>query len=115
MFSSFNNFKKTLQSTFKIANRKLMNLIQSYSFFLVCSEKDLYLDNEIIQNIQNSPEVIISYLKLDNQINDNRYLIISFKKTLIIIEPSYLNILYELFSSESQLIICFFTRKQTNF
>ena len=74
-----------------IIDEVLNKFIQSYSFYNFIESIDFY-NQEIAQNICESEAIIISHCK-------EMFFIISFKKTLIIIKLSSINLLHSLIFS----------------
>ena len=66
----------------------------------------------IKQNIQNSKVIIIDKNDLLNEKNKDKYLILCFEQTLIILKQSMISAVYTLLSNNLNLSVCFL--KNTN-
>lgn len=88
-----------------IKNKMLDTVIQNYYFIQISSKSDL--SNHLYQNINESNFILINQYEEQNQ--KYTYIIIGFKRTIIVIEKSLLSILEPLFSTKTNLNICLLT------
>ena len=111
-----NNLSEILNclKNFGLNDKKYVrNIFQNYNFFYICSES-FDINNQIIQeNLQNSKIIMINQYK-EKDLNDI-FFIINFKKTLIIINQSFLEILKPCFSKYAFLLIYFLSNSKDIF
>ena len=90
-----------------ITNRRLNKIIQSYSFLYVNNPNDLAF---VSQNFNDSDNIFIKqYIEKDQNKNSKLYIIIGFKKTIIIIDKSSFSIFQPFLSAKENLTIYFLT------
>lgn len=100
MIESFLEIPQLLKNeTIKIKNKYLNEIFKNFSFLNVSKNIDIQLEqNEsIIQNIKESKVIII------NETNNNQFMLICFKKTIIIIDKSFLYYLNDFISQKNKL------------
>lgn len=100
MIESFLEIPQLLKNeTIKIKNKYLNEIVKNFSFLNVSKNIDIQLEqNEaIIQNIKESKVIII------NETNNNQFMLICFKKTIIIIDKSFLYYLNDFISQKNKL------------
>lgn len=90
-----------------IKNNKLYTVIQKYSFHHILEDLIIQGNENIYQKMNESKVIFINKFVYDEE---NSFLIIGFKETIIIVELNSLSLLSTLFSNQSNLTICFFTK-----
>lgn len=87
-----------------IKNNKLYTVIQKYSFHHILEDLIIQGNENIYQKMNESKVIFINKFVYDEE---NSFLIIGFKETIIIVELNSLSLLSTLFSNQSNLTICF--------
>ena len=106
-------FSSNMQSEFKNKTKKIDKVIKDYSFIHVLTQFDVSKKEDIFQKIKES-----NFIMLNQYINQNEkqkqdqlaYIIIGFKKTIIIVEKSSFSMLHPLLSSNPNINICFLSK-----
>ena len=90
-------------------NRAFNKVVKSYLFVLISNNISLPKDTDekIKQNIKNSKIITIDQSEILNKEMNQRYFIVGFEKTLILLEQSLLFYLSTLISENTELFICF--------
>ncbi|KAK8898261.1 hypothetical protein M9Y10_000539 [Tritrichomonas musculus] len=113
MEENFQNISKFLnEETISFVNKKLNPLIQGYNFFFV---QEMFISDKnqgIFQNLNESEVAIIDVYEDVDSNDGDRYFIIGFKKTIILIKEFSLAFLHELFSNALNLNIYFLTNNK---
>ena len=96
-----------------LCNKERLNeVIKEYSFVSISNNSEL--DKIIIKNIEDSSLFVIDQYNIKNDHQEFNYFIISFKKTIILIEPSFLYLLQSHFANKKELKIYFLIMKLIN-
>lgn len=101
-------FEKLNKNYVVFINKKSSKIIKDYSFNLI-------LDDKIKANFKDSKIMIIDYNENLNQICQDQLFILSFQKTLIIIDQLSFSSLQSLFLSKPHLLICFLSNSKEVF
>lgn len=102
MINLFNNVKNSFNNhTVPILNTKLKSVVEKYAI-LYFTDK-ISFDENIYERMNESEVISIRQHKNSKEL----YLIICFEQTIIIINPTYISNLKNLFSSNPNLTICF--------
>ena len=109
MSSKFQSFLSYRENPgFKSSNIKLGEVISSYSFLEISEENEMELNFKLSDNIKESNVIIIShYEEHEEDGRKERYLLLSFKRTILIIKETRTKILQILLSKKEKLEICF--------
>lgn len=110
MIGNFSKFKNLMNDySIKFMKNAFADIIQTYNFYYL-SRNISFSENEsqiIQQNIKNSKLIIVDQNeKLNNESND-KYLIIGFDKTKIILQQSSISFLCRILACNPSLSICF--------
>lgn len=107
-----NNFIKLSQQlvskSFK-TTRTMNKIIQHYTLLHVSNFLDINQDQQIFKNMEESRAIIINQPDIHQE---NQYLFIGFKNTIIIIKSISLSFLQNLFSINKKLKICFLSNTE---
>ncbi|KAK8876323.1 hypothetical protein M9Y10_006521 [Tritrichomonas musculus] len=119
MIEEFQKIQKFIVNKKLIAQNPAANeVIQDYNFIHI-SEHILYEGKEeeskIYQNISNSKVIIIDQNQEFDQLANQKYYLIGFEKTIILLNESSLSFLQKLLLSNPNLPICFLTNKDDFF
>lgn len=104
-----------INNPIKIHNKILERIIQNYSFLYITKNFQFDKNSNILQNIKESNIIIINQCNIQDQKTQEMYFIISFQKTVIIIKQLSLFLLSPLFSTHSNMNICFLSNTQKDF
>ena len=99
----------------KVINKHIDKVISEYSFLYISSDHGDNFKEKIVQNMIDSKVIIIN--QFENKIGDgkNKYFIIGFKRTIIVIKQMSITFISDLFSNNSNLIICFLSNAKQIF
>ena len=99
----------------KVINKHIDKVISEYSFLYISSDHGDNFKEKIVQNMIDSKVIIIN--QFENKIGDgkNKYFIIGFKHTIIVIKQMSITFISDLFSNNSNLIICFLSNAKQIF
>ena len=92
-------------------SEKLFMIAQDYKILLISANLSLDQKNQISQDLQKSKIIVIDHYEE----RPDLYFIISFHKTIILINQSYLLFFYQHISSKSELELSFLTEKKDVF
>lgn len=107
MQESFVNFKNLLsRNIIQIQNKKLEKVVERYKFYFITKNSDYIQDHNIIHNLKKSDVIIISHIT--EQKANNKFFIISFRNTMILIDQSLQIILQDILSFNANSSICFY-------
>ena len=110
MLDSFGELKKHIQNKTDIfIDKMLVETIYQYNFNLITDNSFFKQNDEqtIYDNIKKSKFITIDQNKLLNQKTNDKYYIIGFEKTIIILNESSLYFLQALLTINSELSVCF--------
>ena len=89
------------------------DIANNYTFLYFSGKLDIDIDPFIYSNFKNSRTAVIYHYTYKS--DENTFFIVSFEKTLIIIDQSSISILKSLFSTNEQSIIYIFSNKDSNY
>ena len=108
MIPSFFKIKEFCENeSLRFIEKKVICIIKKYLFLYISKETDIYDNKIIFENIKESNFALINQYK-GNNLNqiEKTYIIIGFKKTIIIIEKSIFSMLHPIFLTNKNLIFC---------
>ncbi|KAK8841493.1 hypothetical protein M9Y10_027112 [Tritrichomonas musculus] len=103
-FAIYDGFKN---NTIKALNKNFDKIIKKYTFLNIFQQFDKKQNYDLFQNYIESAAVIIAQNRPSRQHIDDKYFIITFKNTIIIIKQDSLSFLNPLFQGNPNLTICF--------
>lgn len=107
---TFKNFQKQLNDHSIVCENKILTkIIKNYYFFIISDNSSVnQTENSKIQtNIQNSKLIIFHRNVIIDRIFKDKYLIVGFEKSVVIIKLTLISIIYELISTNPKLLICY--------
>ena len=108
-FQSFRDFRDN--PGFRTLNEKLKKVVDNYTFLEISEKTESELNLNIANNIKESKVIIISHYKE----NDDFYFVLSFKRTILVINQSRIKILQTFLSEKEKLEICFLSNTKKIF
>ena len=105
-----------VKSDTRFNKKEFQSIFQKYLFYHISGDSTLKEEEEqqIFHNINETKEIMFDQNEKLNEETNNRYLIISFERTLIIVEHTLaVNFVYKLFSTNFKLMVCFLSNSKT--
>ena len=125
MIEEFQKIRKCIDSKkFILHNHAAIEVIQDYNFIHISEqisfdgkeeEEEKEKEFKIYQNISNSKVIVIDQNKKFDKLVNQKYYILGFEKTIILLKESSLSFLQQLLSSNPNIPICFLNSKDDYF
>lgn len=106
MSSKFKSFLSDLESKeLKTTNRKMKQVVGKYFFHEITDQIENEVNKKIAENLKESKVIIINHYEEQEMGKNDLYFVVSFERTILVINQSRINILQNFLSEKEKLEI----------